>query len=233
MAQRPVFIPRFGDELLVETCMVEFIWHPGMTVSQKRKSIASLHEAALNQLGLGAVLEISTKSPVPLGVALSAFNLAFRSQSGTRVLPVEVIYQSAKVFTNGGPYPDIRDKTPIEAKQDSRLRESGDLLRFESGGVSWGLEPKTAFYDWVYLNVLRLQQDLAEQVSQYEGFTDIEFNPSKSVNCQAYSAALFVALTQRQLIEQALKSREDFIATITRFSPGETQSDSGLNRLLF
>ncbi|NMG56490.1 DarT1-associated NADAR antitoxin family protein [Aromatoleum aromaticum] len=233
MAQRPVFIPRFGNELLVETRMVEFTWHPGVTVSQKQKSIASLHQAAIQQLGLGAVLEISTKSPVPLGVALSAFNLAFRTQSGARALPVEVIYQSAKVFTNGGPYLDIRDKTPIEAKQDSRLKESGDLLRFESGGVSWELEPKTAFYDWVYLNVLRRHSELAEQVSQYEGFTDIEFNPSKSVNCQAYSVALFVALTQRQLLEQALQSRDDFIATITRFSPGETQSDSGFNRVLF
>jgi len=233
VAQRPVFIPRFVGELLVETRMVEFTWHPGVAVSQKQKSITSLHQAAIQQLGLKNVLEISTKSPLPLGVALSAFNLAFRNQSGARMLPVEVIYQSAKVFTNGGPYLDIRDKTSIEAKQDSRLKESGDLLRFESGGVIWELEPKTAFYDWVYLNVLRRQQELAAQVSLYEGFTDIEFNPAKSVNCQAYSVALFVALTQRQLLEQALHSRDDFISMITRFSPGETQIDSSFSRALF
>ena len=233
MAQRPVFIPRFGDKQLVETRMVEFSWHPGVTVNQKQKSIASLHQAAKEQLGLETVLEISTKSPVPLGVALSAFNLAFRTPDGARFLPVEVIFQSAKVFANGGPYLDIRDKKPIEAKQDSRLKESGKLVRFDSGGVSWGLEPKTAFYDWVYLNVLLRQSELVEQVSKYDGFTDIEFNPSKSINCQAYSAALFVALTRRQLLDKALKSRDDFIATIMRFSPGETQGDSGLNPGLF
>ena len=225
MAERPVFIPRLEGLLLVDTQIVEFTWSSGMAVSQKQKSIATLHEAAMASLNLKAILEISTKSTSMLGVALSAFNLMYRAGNG-RQYPLESIYQSAKVFINGGPYRDIRDKTSLEAKQDVRLKESGHLLKFSSGGQDWPLEPKTAFYDWLYLNILHTQQNLARQLSQYDGFTDIEFNPKKSINCQAYSAALFVALERRSLLDEALTSRDCFIETVRRFSLGSTQGDT-------
>jgi hypothetical protein len=228
VAERPVFVPRLEGMILVDTHMVEFSWSSGMAISQKQKSIASLHEVALTTLGLQSILEISTKSPNALGVALSAFNLIYRAGSG-RQYPLESIYQSAKVFSNGGPYRDIRDKRPIEAKQDVRLKESGHLLNFSSGGLDWPLEPKTVFYDWLYLNVLRTQRDLANQLVRYDGFTDIEFNPKKSINCQAYSAALFVALKRRSLLEHALTSKDLFIDTIERFSRGSTQEDTPKN----
>ena len=56
---------------------VEFTWFAGMAISQKQKSIQSLHEAAKRRLGDVPILEISSKSPDPLGVRLSAFNLTF------------------------------------------------------------------------------------------------------------------------------------------------------------
>jgi hypothetical protein len=225
VAARPVFIPRPEGLLLVDTRMVEFVWTPGMAVSQKKKSVASLHDAAMAALDLKSILEISTKSTSALGVSLSAFNLVYRNDAG-REYPLESIYQSAKVFSGGGPYRDIRDRTPLEAKQDMRLKESGYLVSFSSGGLDWPLEPKTAFYDWLYLNVLRTQTDLACQLVRYDAFTDIEFNPKKSVNCQAYSAALFVALDRRSLLNEALTSRDCFISTIRRFSLGSTQGDT-------
>ena len=35
MAERPVFIPKKG---YVEQCLVEFDWHPGFAISQKKKT---------------------------------------------------------------------------------------------------------------------------------------------------------------------------------------------------
>jgi hypothetical protein len=232
MAERPVFVPRLEGDVLVQTCMVEFTWHPGMAISQKQMSIQSLHEAARKTLGLTSVLEISTKSPDSLGVALSAFNLAYRSPESGVSYAVELLFQSAKVFSEGGPYRDLLRRTPGEAKGDPRLKDSGHLVRFESAGVTWGLEPKTAFYDWLYLNVLRQQPALARQAQGYAGFTDIEFNPRKSVSCQAYSVALFVALAARGSLDQALVSKDQFLALIANFRAGDTQSDSRARSML-
>lgn len=45
MAQRPVYIPVNEKYLFVKTELIDFTWFPGMSVSQKQKSIDSLHEA--------------------------------------------------------------------------------------------------------------------------------------------------------------------------------------------
>lgn len=233
VAKRPVFISKPEGNLLVETRMVDFTWFPGMAVSQKQKSIASLHQAAVTALEVKAILEISTKSMSPLGVSLSAFNLMYQPEESDKRYSLEALFQSSKVFSQGGPFRDMREMTPRDAKQDSRLKSSGNLLCFNSGGRNWPLTPKTAFYDWLYLNVLTEQPELAEQLMDYEAFTDIEFNPEKSINCQAYSAALYVALQQRGLLKEALGSQEAFLQQVRGFEAGETGSDTGVNRSLF
>lgn len=233
MAQRPVFVPSFEGDRLVETRMVEFTWFAGMAVSQKQKSIVSLHEAARQSLGVKSVLEISTKSTLPLGVELSAFNLSYQPPGSAKRYSVEVLFQSSKVFIQGGPYRDIREMSSGEAKKDPRLTTSGQLIGFNSGGKDWPLVPKTAFYDWLYLNVLKSQPDLAEQLLDYDAFTDIEFNPNKSINCQAYSAALYVSLQKRSLLAKALSSQEVFLQLLQEFDAGETGNDTALNGSLF
>ena len=70
---------------------------------------------------------------------------------------------------------------------------------FENGG--WSLEPLTAFYDWLYVNALKQNPQLHEEVMQYQAFTDREFNPKKSIHCAAYSLAMFVALNKRGLLD--------------------------------
>ena len=35
---------------------------------------------------------------------------------------------------------------------------------------------------------------------QYQAFTDIEFNPEKSLNCQAYSAALYLSMIKNNIL---------------------------------
>ncbi|OOB77149.1 MAG: hypothetical protein BEN18_11160 [Epulopiscium sp. Nuni2H_MBin001] len=103
-------------------------------------------------------------------------------------------------------------KTSKEAKTYEKLKTSGELAKFQYNKVDWELEPKTLFYDWLYINALSLDinKHLANKLLEYDAFTDIEFNPEKSINCQAYSAALYVSLFRRGLLQQALRSSEEY-----------------------
>lgn len=211
MAKRPIFVPMLDGKRFVLERYVEFKWHSGFAKSQKQKSIRSLHEMALRDYGVQNPLEVSSKSEDPLGVALSSFNLTFETTKG-RSLTVEAAFQGSKVFERGGPFTDIFAMRPIDAKRDSRLRQSGKLTGFRLYNREWELEPKTAFYDWLYINALLKNPALAEEVTDRDGFTDIEFNPEKSINCQARSVALFCALFHNDKLDFALDSRENFLS---------------------
>lgn len=80
MAVRPVFIPTSTGQVLSITKDVDFPWSPGMSKSQKQKSIRALHSAA-SGLGLYSLLEISSKSEDIIGVQLSAFNLRIKTKN--------------------------------------------------------------------------------------------------------------------------------------------------------
>lgn len=212
MAKRPVFIPVGKPEHLVNEVLVDFEWNPGFAPVQKKKNVAALHEAAAKQ-GLSPLLEISTKSEERLGQRLSAFNLKLETEIGE--ISLEAAYQGSKVFEAGGPYTDIYGKDSREAKQDSRIKESGRLVQFNFFEQEWPLVPKTAFYDWLYLTALRPHQEYLKRLYAYEGFTDIEFNPQKSINCQARTCALLVSLLKLNLLDDALRSQRDFIDMIS------------------
>ena len=214
MAIRPIYIPKFLGEKFVETVMVEFRWFPGMSKTQKQKSIDSLHESAKEMVNVGDILEISSKSKSELGYELSAFNLMIETVKYRQVFSVESAFQSSKVFENGGPFIDLLNVSSREAKKDERIRNSGELKAFKFCGREWPLEPKTIFYDWLYINALNKNNDLKSNVSEFSAFTDIEFNPNKSINCQAYSAALYVSLQKRGLLEEALLSEENYISIV-------------------
>jgi hypothetical protein len=166
-------------------------------------------------LGIKKVLEISTKSPSPLGVSLSAFNLNVRTVRRGREFVVESAYQGSKVFEYGGPYKDLVGLPAKEAKRDPRLSSSGRLTGFHFLGIDWPLEPETAFYDWLYVNALKKQPKLLKQAVDYSAFTDIAFNPQRSISCQAHSAALCVSLYHRGLLTDDLATREGFLNILT------------------
>lgn len=208
MATRPVFVPNFGEGSLVHEVDADFKWHPGFAVTQKRKNIRELHASA-SEKGISPVLEISTKSENQLGKKLSAFNLKV-IVGKTHEMTVEAAYQASKVFEQGGPYTELYNKSPREVKKDPRLRESGELVKFNLKGDVWELEPKTAFYDWIYVNALYQHRDIRNKITEFAGFTDIEFNPKKSINCQARSAALYVSLLKRGLLRKVLRDKEAF-----------------------
>ena len=223
MAQRPVFIPAAGGNTLVRSVPVEFAWHPGMSRQQKQKCFDSLHTSAARDHQLSPLLEISTKSRNPLGVKLSAFNLMLDLEGAGKV-PVEVAFQGSKVFERGGPYTDLYGAHPREAKKDNRLNTSGNLVCFKCQRQNWPLNPPTSFYDWLYLNALRQNADMAAQLLRFSGFTDIEFNPERSINCQARSAATYVALVLRKKLDAALASQESFLHIVSAGSDPSRKS---------
>ena len=210
MAQRPVFVP-LKKAPFVDVFMPEFAWNGGFAVSQKQKNIAALHQAFAQRFPERPVLEISSKSMQEEGVKLSAFNLMKYVPSIGKSIPVECVFQGGKVFAAGGPYTDLYDGSARDAKRDPRLKESGGLRSFYYEGQMVPLSPTTAFYDWLYINALLENPDLAQKLLEYDAFTDIEFNPDKSVNCQARTAAMFVALSRLGLVEQC----RDFVTFLS------------------
>ena len=215
MAKRPIFIPNFKGFPYVDAIDIEFKWHPGFAKSQLQKSIASLHKAAEKQ-GITPILEISGKSMLRLGVSLSAFNLPLKTSNGQK-MTVECAYQGSKVFENGGPYHELYTVSSRAAKTDERLRNSGELIAFNFCGEDFPTEPKTAFYNWLYMNALSQKKtDFAKELEVYPGFSDIVFNPNRGINCQARAAALFVALSKNGLMnEQMLQDKDRYLALIT------------------
>lgn len=219
MAKRPYFsIGKYRNSLYEEKIGV-FKYSSGFAISQKKKNIRALHESILEEWPYAKILEVSTKSDDPLGVALSAFNLTW-SING-RSFPVECIFQGCKVFSEGGPYKDIIFKTPLEAKRDSRLKESGNLVNFKFKNQIWPLTPTTGFYDFIYIQALKTHKNLCDEVLSYDTFTDIEFNPLKSINCQARSVAMFVTLSKFGLLDEVTQSQEKFLNLYQAQTEGE------------
>ena len=214
MAQRPVFVT-LSRQPFHDIYSVDFTYNSGFAVSQKQKNIMALHTGFNARFPQKKVLEISSKSLQPLGVKLSAFNLKKFVPSLGYSVPVECVYQGGKVFSAGGPFLDLYEGTSRDAKEDSRLKESGYLNAFEFEGVRYPLQPATAFYDWLYINALMENPELGEELIQFDAFTDIEFNPNKSLNCQAKAAAIYVGLARQGLLEKC-RSYEDFVKIIKK-----------------
>ena len=213
MAKRPIFIVSEDPNFLFIEKEIEFEWFAGLSVSQKQKSINSLHNSA-NLSGYDKILEVSTKSEHAIGNKLSAFNLSFPMSDGT-LIHLESAFQGSKVFENGGPYTDLYSIKPFDVKKDERISKEHEIKGFKFDGKDWDSEPKTAFYDWLYINAVfkNIENNANEyqKILDYNAFTDIEFNPLKSINCQARSCAVFVSLYKQNILEIALESKESFL----------------------
>lgn len=203
MAKRPAFFVRQGK---VISEMYSFEWHSGFAVSQKQKSIKSLHNEIMKADRSAKPLEISTKSKETIGRKLSAFNLKINNYT------LENIFQSAKVFEHGGPYLDLLGVPPKEAKRDERLHSSGSLKAFRYQNEDFPLIPQTAFYDFIYITAVKKSFAIDEinAVSGYSYFTDIEFNPAKSINTQARAAAMIKLMVDEYGYLPSF-NKEDFI----------------------
>ena len=200
MAQRPVFIPDFSGQKLFQQQVIEFKWANGFAEIQKKKSIASLHDAAKKK-GLKNILEISSKSDEEIGRRLSAFNLKY--QINEKAFSLESVYQGSKVFENDGPFTQIFSHKPREAKKFVKNLNSGNLKEYNLQGFAYPLSPPNAFYDWLYIRSLADHAEWIQQNVQFEAFTDIEFNPEKQINCQARAFAVFLSLLKKGELSKA------------------------------
>ena len=141
-------------------------------------------------------MEISTKSETEEGISGSAFNLKLFLKEKNYTL--ESLFQGSKVFKKGGPYTNLYNAKSIDAKKDERIKNSGQLVGFSFFDEKFNLN--FDFYSWLYFIGLTQNMKLSKKFINYEAFTDIEFNPEKSYNCQAYSAALFVSYINNQIL---------------------------------
>ncbi|QFJ56000.1 DarT1-associated NADAR antitoxin family protein [Pseudobutyrivibrio xylanivorans] len=207
MANRPVYIS-LAEKPFYKIANTEFEFFSGFSIQQKQRSIKSLHDAFLLSCPNNKVLEVSRKSPLQIGNKLSAFNLKYRMNG--KYYPVECLFQGSKVFENGKVYQDLYERQPGEAKKDERLKNSGRIVGFKLDNTDFESEPKDFFYNWLYINALNNDENIGKELLEYDSFTDIEFNPKKSINCQAIAVAIYVGLVKSNNLEEALKSPEEF-----------------------
>jgi hypothetical protein len=212
MARRPIFVPGYRRECPVAVIEVEFPWRSGNTPLDKKLNVIALHRAG-QEAGPGPLLEISTKSEEGLGRALSAFNLVVYSPTLLGPVTLEGVYQGSKVFEAGGPYRDLYTRAAWDVKSDRRLYTSGKVVGFDYYWQKWPLEPKTLFYDWLYLQgLVQFPKALKALILRnYQGFTDIEFNPQRGINCQARSCALALTFERLGLLTPRLNDQAYFL----------------------
>jgi hypothetical protein len=211
MATRPCYRPlnKFVGYKTVESA--PFAWAGGFAPSQKQKNVVALHDAIRKIDPSAKVLEISSKSLQSLGVNLSAFNLKFQYDGAE--CSVESVFQASKVFDGGiGPFPELYSHDSREVRKFVQEKSEGHRLQaFEFDGVRWDLEPKTAFFNWLYIRALLENPELAESVKEFDAFTDIEFNPKRQINCQAAATAFYISLCQTGKLEEAMSDRNLFV----------------------
>ena len=88
---------------------------------------------------------------------------------------------------------DSLHRSFLSAHPGARMLEvsGGSPLVLGAELSAFRLEPRTFFYDWLYVSALAGHPELVNELEHRAAFTDIEFNPKRSINCQAHSVALF------------------------------------------
>ena len=89
------------------------------------------------------------------------------------------------------------DLDPFQAKRSVRDLASGEIIAFKFLGRNYPTEPKNAFYDWLYIRAIAPHEEWVKRNLNYAAYSDIEFTPNKSINCQARAVAEFHALSMR------------------------------------
>ena len=198
---------KVNEEKVFDEEIVAFTYVKGMAFSQKCKNVLSFHSSIQAQFSNAKILEISTKSNNPLGVALSAFNLTLDG------CPVECLYHSGKVFTDGTDFEFLKDYAPRDAKRYVRENGVKALKCYRYKGIEIPLETRTLFYDYIYIQALMQHPEISATLKEYDLFTDIEFNEKKGLNCQARACAIYSYMLRTGTVDKYMDSMASF-ATI-------------------
>ena len=218
MATRPVFVPDTdpGSPRLVHEQEVDFQWLPGRTAQHKKANIAKLHAAARHR-SLTPLLHVTSESDDPLGALVSVVNLAVEVDNSFLV-PLEAAFQGSRIFTGGGPFTDMFRMRLEEIAADPRLTESGKHIGFRFRNLEWGLKSGTMFYDWLVVNSIHRYPKLRSGIRRFKGFTEVDCRGGGQAVCHARSCALYVALTEKKLIDGVIQDQDLFITTLIRDS---------------
>jgi len=207
MAEKSVFISK-AEYPFFEEVHVNIDWFGGFAISQKRKCQIGLHQNFLLAYPDKKVLEISSTSMMSLGAKLSAMNLSKRTQKG--LTTVESAFQSSRIYSDGtrtvGPFPAYLFLPGKECKKLVKAASEGmHSHRYELDGMTfyapaWHI---SQFYDFLYLNaLLEPENEEVRESLLKEGYTAFTDLATKSLNCQARSAAIFVGLVRAGLINE-------------------------------
>ena len=229
MAIRSVFVSKdyypFFEEI-----QVNFDWFPGFALSQKRKSQISLHKNFLQTYPDEKVLEISSASLYSLGSRLSAMNLSKQTKEG--LTTVESAFQSSRIYGKGenevGPFHEYLFLPGKDCKRKVKELSQGMIsyrYLFDDMEFYAPAHHISLFYDFLYLNALceDKNHDTADMLLSegYTAFTDLA---TRSLNCQARSAAIYVSLVKNGLIDR-IKGYDSYF-NLFRTDPNGTPEDN-------
>lgn len=184
---KPPYVERFI--LVMPECFSE----------DKCLAVQTMRDEMCRKLGIADILEVSTKSDTEIGKELSAFNLKKFVDEENEWFSVENIYQSSKVFEDGGPYKELLYKTAKEAKKDERIKEK-KVVSYDYNGRLFSSEPSSLFFNYIYMNALAENRKLCDEFMNYNAFTDVEFDPVSGTNCQARALAQYKGMQKNGII---------------------------------
>lgn len=202
MATKICFI--VNESKVFEEKVIKFNYIKGMAFSQKQKNVLSFHSSIKEIYPNHKILEVSTKSQDEIGALLSAFNLKLDGYC------FESLFQASKVFVNGEQYEFLKTYPPIEAKKFIRNQDFNILRGFKYKDEVFPLNPKSFFYDYLYIKALQQIPNISKQVINYDIFTDIEFNEKKQFNCQARACAIYSYMLRTNTVEHYMSSLNNF-----------------------
>ena len=180
--------------------LISFHWEPGISTAQKRRSCVNLHSALDFHCDLHA-LDISSASTEELGVALSAFNLEWKG------IPIECWYQGSKVYSDGKLNHHLYKVTSLDAKLASKNK--GPVTAFNLQGREFPTDPRTVFYDYLYLLGMCDTYGHDLDLSKYDCFTDVQAVIDIDA-CQARAVCMY-KLLQQQGKFRVLNVFDDFL----------------------
>lgn len=229
MAEKSVFISK-ADYPFFEEVHVNIDWFGGFALSQKRKCQIGLHQNFLSAYPKEKVLEISSSSLLSLGNRLSAMNLSKRTQKG--ITTVESAFQSSRIYSDGaktiGPFPEYLFLPGRESKKLVKEASKGmHSYKYEFDDMTFYAPEHhiSQFYDFLYLNaLLEPENEAVKKQLLQEGFTAFTDLATKSLNCQARSAAIFVGLVRAGLIDEV----RDYASYLKLFRTKENGKATGV-----
>ena len=125
--------------------------------------------------------------------------------------PIECLYHSSKVFTDGTNFEFLKTYLPRDAKRYVRENSDKVLKCYKYKGREISLDTGTLFYDYIYICALLQHPEVSSSLIDYDLFTDIEFNEKKGLNCQARACAIYSYMLRTGTVDKYMESMESYM----------------------